>query len=707
MATFPQLGKRRVPQNTRGIASYDTSAEGRAIEQFGRTGMAVAEDMQKEEDAREVFAARRSLDEWERANLYDSNTGAAAKLGRDSFDLPNTIPKSFDAFSEQVRQGVSSRRAKQAVEEMLISRRDQALGFVDRHVLQQRQVFEEGQFQADITSSLNRTAQLVDAGDMNTAAAETRVAQQRAIGFMKARGKSEEEIAAKTREISSAAAVSTINLLLDKDKPLEAEKFLKANAGSMRVEDMLRAQGVVGKAIDAYQGLAIATSVVEGRLKPAVQPTDFGRLSNLAGELTPFVKQAESNGKRYGPDGKLLTSPKGAEGEMQVVKDTQRDPGFGVRPADMSGTKEQQADEIARVGRDYLAAMVREFKGNVPQALAAYNAGPGRVQDAIKAAAKDGTDWFAKMPDETKAYVAKITKAYGDGGGQPQMPTLQQLRDEVRALIPETQPQRRKIALEEVTRQHDEMLKAKKQQEDEATAKGYEWLQGNGGRFSQMPTNIRAAIPAKEFDNLMNYGARVAKGDDITDPVVFNKMATDDAWLRTMTDAQFLIHSRKLSQADAQQMALRRGKLINGESGAKGPNDLDTAGVNSILNNRLQQIGIDPSPKDAGADAQRVGAIRKYVWDSVLQAQQAAGKKFNDAETASMVDKLFAQNVTFQNTFLGFNTGKDSQRLLSMKPGDIPGDVKRRLREDFKAAGITDPTDADLLGAYFELRGRR
>lgn len=712
MATLPQLGARRIAQPTRGIASFDPGRVGDAMAGFGAAiGEGANEvarqqkERAKEEDAQAVFAARRQMDEWERATLYDPQNGAVAKYGRDAFDLPTTIPKAFDEFTGKLMEAPMSPRAKTALQEMIISRRDQALGFVDRHTLAQRNIFEEGQVNADIESMVNRAALLTDAGDPARAQAEVKMAQTRAVGFLKARGKSEEEIASKVQDISSKAAVTTVNILLERDKPAEAQEFLKKNAGSLKPDDMLRAQGAVGKAMDARQGLEVAQTVVDFTLKPAIAPTDFGRLSSLAGEpaperLTELVKMAESGGRRNGSDGKILTSTKGAKGEMQVLDSTNKDPGYGVVPA-----KDDSPDERARVGRDYLAAMVKEFKGNVPQALAAYNAGPGRVQDAIKAG---GADWLAKLPAETQAYVGKITKQYGDGGGAPAMPALSTLHDQVRKLIPSDQPQRRKIALDEVTRQHELLLKEQKQAQDATTAQAYKWLADNGGRFSQMPAGLRANVPPKEFDNLMTYGQRVAKGDDITNPVMFQKMATDDKWLKGLTDEQFYIHSRQLSQADGQQMALRRGSLLNKElPEGKNPGSLDAAGVNAVLNNRLQQIGLDPTPKDGGSDAQRVGAIRKFVWDSVLQAQKAGGKRFNDAEISATIDKLFATNVQFQTTFLGISTGKESQRLLGMKAGDIPGDVRAALKKDFAAAGITDPSDADYLGAYFQLRATR
>jgi hypothetical protein len=114
--------------------------------------------------------------------------------------------------------------------------------------------------------------------------------------------------------------------------------------------------------------------------------------------LVDVVKHLESRGKRYGKDGEILTSPKGAQGEMQVMPATSRDPGFGVTPA-----RDDSPDELARVGRDYIAAMEARYPGDPAKALAAYNAGPGAVDKAV---AKAGAEWRTLMPDETRGYVA-------------------------------------------------------------------------------------------------------------------------------------------------------------------------------------------------------------------------------------------------------------------------------------------------------------
>lgn len=97
-------------------------------------------------------------------------------------------------------------------------------------------------------------------------------------------------------------------------------------------------------------------------------------------------------------------SPKGARGLMQVMPATARDPGFGLRPSNGS-----PQDDV-RLGREYRAAMQRRYGGDPAKMWAAYNAGPGRVDEAIK---KYGARWLDAMPAETKSYVARNVRALG------------------------------------------------------------------------------------------------------------------------------------------------------------------------------------------------------------------------------------------------------------------------------------------------------
>lgn len=115
--------------------------------------------------------------------------------------------------------------------------------------------------------------------------------------------------------------------------------------------------------------------------------------------LDNITMDAESRGRRYGPDGRLLTSPAGAMGEMQVMPATARDPGFGLKPADPNNP-----DDLARLGREYRATMEKRYGGDPAKMWGAYNAGPGTVD---RLSGKHGPSWLQYAPRETQTYVQR------------------------------------------------------------------------------------------------------------------------------------------------------------------------------------------------------------------------------------------------------------------------------------------------------------
>jgi hypothetical protein len=124
--------------------------------------------------------------------------------------------------------------------------------------------------------------------------------------------------------------------------------------------------------------------------------------------LREYVLHKESRGQRYDKNGNLLTSPKGAQGEMQVMPATQRSPGFGVTPI-----RDNSPDEIARVGVDVLRAMQKRY-GDDRLALIAYNWGPGNTDKWLASGADP-----ARLPAETRNYIKDfgVSRVAGMAGG--------------------------------------------------------------------------------------------------------------------------------------------------------------------------------------------------------------------------------------------------------------------------------------------------
>jgi soluble lytic murein transglycosylase-like protein len=114
---------------------------------------------------------------------------------------------------------------------------------------------------------------------------------------------------------------------------------------------------------------------------------EVSRRSRLDADFITSVIRAESGGNAS------AVSPKGARGLMQLMPGT----------ADQLGvTNSFDAAENVDGGVRYLLQLLQQFNYDVPKALAAYNAGPGRVAQ------------YKGVPPyrETRAYVARIIRDY-------------------------------------------------------------------------------------------------------------------------------------------------------------------------------------------------------------------------------------------------------------------------------------------------------
>jgi hypothetical protein len=123
---------------------------------------------------------------------------------------------------------------------------------------------------------------------------------------------------------------------------------------------------------------------------------------DLVKRLQAQIMAKESGGRRYDKEGNLLTSSKGALGEMQVMPYTSRDPGFGIKPA-----RSNDPDELRRVGDEYAAAMYNRYK-DPKLAMIAYNMGPGATDKWLAAGADP-----RKLPKETQGYIRGVSLAEG------------------------------------------------------------------------------------------------------------------------------------------------------------------------------------------------------------------------------------------------------------------------------------------------------
>jgi soluble lytic murein transglycosylase-like protein len=119
--------------------------------------------------------------------------------------------------------------------------------------------------------------------------------------------------------------------------------------------------------------------------------------ANAAG-VDPNLALAVANQESGGNQNAISSA--GAIGIFQLMPATAA--GLGVNPND--------ASQNIQGGIAYLSQMLNEFGGNISQALAAYNWGPGAVSNAIS---NYGSNWLSYAPAETQSYVASILGVIG------------------------------------------------------------------------------------------------------------------------------------------------------------------------------------------------------------------------------------------------------------------------------------------------------
>jgi hypothetical protein len=115
------------------------------------------------------------------------------------------------------------------------------------------------------------------------------------------------------------------------------------------------------------------------------------------------VMQRESGGRTMLAQNHPMVSSAGALGLMQVLPATYDE----MRAQYRLGANPFDAHDNILAGAAYLNWLHHKY--GYPAMFAAYNAGPGRLEDHL--------DHGAKLPEETRAYIAGITQKLGGGKG--------------------------------------------------------------------------------------------------------------------------------------------------------------------------------------------------------------------------------------------------------------------------------------------------
>lgn len=680
-----------------GMAARQGAQMGQALEQAGQVAGRIALDIQQEANRVRVIDAVTQAKE----RLFDlqyGEQGLTRAKGVEALQRPSgklladEYDEAFEAHVGGIEQGLGNDAQRQAFREQAGQMRVQLRGDAMRHTAQEFKTYQSATYDAAANAAKRQIAlnyrDLADDGLVSQGVQTVTAAvkeKARLLGMPQTWA--DEQV---IQEVSGAHRLA-IKTALENDEIELASGYLNKHKGAMTADDQLTVRSVLDKEMRTRVAVQVGGGVV-AELAPKLQPSDMDRLVGI-------TMQTESNGRRYGKDGQLLTSPKGARGEMQVMPGTQRDPGFGVTPA-----KDDSPEELARVGRDYLRAMVKRYDGDPAKAWAAYNAGPGALDEALmraKASRAEGASWLTFMPNETQAYVAKNMKMLDEGFGAPAAPTLMDVQAAVRQRLGDkADPLVVKAAVQHATQQWEVARKAVDERSDNLVAEAQRMLLANGGRFQDLPSSVRSALPPGKVDDLMTFGGKIARGENVaTDWSLYYRLASDTELLaRTNLGAL----RDRLAPAEFKQLTGQQTDLSKGD-------DKRTPLVNAkgVLDQLMRENGIDPSPKDNDkTGAQKVGTLMSEYQARISAREAQLGKKLGDKELREEAAALF-KPVKVAG-FLGFSSETPAGLVKPEDAVRVPDADRKQIEAALRRAGrpVTDAAVETLYRARNRLPQR-
>lgn len=254
-----------------------------------------------------------------------------------------------------------------------------------------------------------------------------------------------EAIADRVIGYTSQIHAATVERLVNQGQSAAALTHLERYRTQITGTDLAQLDTKVRTATETAQVVAGYQAVVNGSAVPAhvTQPVmGKGPLGTemplVAPDGTATAATLSALQETETGDGSVLMSDKGAAGRLQVMPDTAREIAAELGEFDVVGMSDAEVqdwlqeplpgragdDNSTRYGEIYLNRMLGRYDGNVVLALAAYNAGPGRVDAWIeehgdpRAGDVSSADWLARVPfAETRGHVTKTIE--GAGGQIP------------------------------------------------------------------------------------------------------------------------------------------------------------------------------------------------------------------------------------------------------------------------------------------------
>lgn len=305
-------------------------------------GRIIQEEREHADDVA-LLDAKNQLDRWETQRLYDPETGAFTKQGKDALTLPEDVDREYSEVAGEIEKTLSTDRQRAAFAKL---RGDKGANLdlsIRRHVLKEMQAYEANELQATVTNSTDSAiANALDPRRVQVDLADAVSAIERHGPRL---GLGPEQIEKQVADVRTRVHIGVIERLLATDNTRSAEVYFEEAKGQISGDAVAK----------------VEKALAEGTLRKQAQEA-ADKILTKGGTLTEQREAARA-----------IEDPKLRDEVMQRIEheDTVRDRVERETAENNSQAAYNAVDQRGRIS-DIPPAMWSELSGPTRASLRAY-----------------------------------------------------------------------------------------------------------------------------------------------------------------------------------------------------------------------------------------------------------------------------------------------------------------------------------------------
>ncbi|MDR1311543.1 MAG: transglycosylase SLT domain-containing protein [Burkholderiaceae bacterium] len=463
---------------------------------------------------------------------------------------------------------------------------------------------------------------------------------------------------------------------------MEADDLLKVNKSRKQANDYEKSQAAVDSLFDNTTSNTPRITMPDGSKRDIKYMGDVPVGGGVQAAFNVGVLGNESGGQHFGRDGKPIRNVNKNGTEDNGI--SQVNIGTGPEAAKDAGLPwdehryKNDPDYNYTIGLAHFNKLVGKY-GDQQKALAAYNAGAGRVDDAVKAATMEGNpgNWLQYLGVH-KDKNGKIDPKKINTALHAKVTDYVARAEERIAKKPNTRPTRadrerqfremgltaeqRKAGQPYLTHRENVEEASQKQKQDEAYKNALSLLDRSEGDPSVLSQSMRDDLGdmlprALEFARMRQHGGRTVSDDD-----TFTLLMNNDVLART----DLTLFRDKLSNKDFQMFVKKQQKMKT----------LDWGLIDKTIIKYVEELGID---SDKRSNAKEINRIARYVTSYFTNADGKAVLSREDI--TETIAKMFGDVVVGGN-WVGFSRrGKEVTTTIDQIPAEDKERIERFLKE--------------------------